>query len=96
MRNLPRFTLLLTAVMALAACAMPSENPAADTAATDRTPPKIGMPNPASVHCKDLGGTLEIRTGKDGGQFGVCTLPDGKVCEEWALFRDKKCVTPTE
>lgn len=96
MHNLPRFALLLTAAMALAACATPSETPAADTAAAERTPPKIGMPNPASVHCKDLGGTLEIRTGKDGGQFGVCTLPDGKVCEEWALFRDKKCVTPTE
>jgi putative hemolysin len=98
MHSLPRFALLLTAVMALAACATPTEAPSAETASAsaERTPPKIGMPNPASVHCKDLGGTLEIRTGKDGGQFGVCTLPDGKVCEEWALFRDKKCVTPTE
>lgn len=94
MQNLPRFALLLTAVMALAACATPADTTPADSAAT--LTPKIGMPNPASVHCKDQGGTLEIRTGKDGGQFGVCTLPDGKVCEEWALFRDKKCVTPSE
>ncbi|MGO1001972.1 putative hemolysin [Lysobacter sp. CA196] len=96
MQNLPRFALLLSAVMVLAACATPTEAPTADNAATDMTPAKVGMPNPASVHCKELGGTLEIRTGKDGGQFGVCTLPDGKVCEEWALFRDKKCVTPSE
>lgn len=94
MHHLPRFALLLTAVMALAACATPAET--TPTEAPPALTPKIGMPNPASVHCKDLGGTLEIRTGKDGGQFGVCTLPDGKVCEEWALFRDKKCVTPSE
>jgi putative hemolysin len=104
MQNLPRFALLLTAVMALAACATPADTTPTEAAPAEAAPadsastltPKIGMPNPASVHCKDLGGTLEIRTGKDGGQFGVCTLPDGKVCEEWALFRDKKCVTPSE
>lgn len=99
MHHLPRFALLLTAVMALAACATPAETTPTEAAPADSAAaltPKVGMPNPASVHCKDLGGTLEIRTGKDGGQFGVCTLPDGKVCEEWALFRDKKCVTPSE
>ncbi|MNU11485.1 hypothetical protein D3C72_2593810 [compost metagenome] len=54
------------------------------------------MANPASVHCTTLGGKLEIRTGKDGGQYGLCNLPDGRVCEEWALFRDGKCEKPAE
>lgn len=53
------------------------------------TPPAekpIGMPNPASVYCKDQGGTLEIRSGPNG-QTGYCHLPDGRVNEEWAFFR---------
>jgi len=47
----------------------------------------IGMPNPASVHCENSGGTLVLQTQEDGGVFGLCTLPGGAVCEEWALFR---------
>lgn len=46
-----------------------------------------GLANPASTHCVDKGGSLEIRTGPDGGQAGYCTLPNGTVCEEWAYFR---------
>jgi putative hemolysin len=47
----------------------------------------IGMANPASVWCvKNRGGKLEIRRDKDGGQYGVCILPDGTEVEEWELF----------
>lgn len=46
----------------------------------------VGMPNPASVNCIDLGGTLEIHD-VDAGELGVCVFPDGAMCEEWALFR---------
>jgi putative hemolysin len=49
----------------------------------------IGMPNPASVHCTKHGGTLKIETGKDGGQIGICTFPNGKQCEEWAFMRNE-------
>ena len=46
----------------------------------------VGIANPASVHCAKLGGKLEIRTtGK--GEVGMCHLPGGAICEEWALFR---------
>lgn len=48
----------------------------------------IGMANPASVYCGDLGGRLEIRQ-EPGGQSGYCHLPDGSVVEEWKLFRDR-------
>jgi putative hemolysin len=46
-----------------------------------------GIANPASVNCENLGGTLEIVTDADGSQTGMCTLPSGAECEEWALFR---------
>jgi len=45
-----------------------------------------GMPNPASVHCSDEGGKLEIRT-EAGGEVGYCLFDDGSECEEWAFFR---------
>lgn len=49
--------------------------------------PAVGIANPASVHCEEQGGSLEIRTGQDGGQYGVCIFPDRSECEEWAFFR---------
>jgi putative hemolysin len=45
-----------------------------------------GMPNPASVHCADQGGELEIRT-EAGGEVGYCLFEGGSECEEWAFFR---------
>jgi putative hemolysin len=48
-----------------------------------------GMPNPASVNCTKHGGTLKIEPGKDGGQIGMCTFPNGKQCEEWAFMRNE-------
>ena len=46
-----------------------------------------GIANPASVYCEEHGGELEIRTGDDGGEYGVCVFSDGSECEEWAFFR---------
>jgi len=47
-----------------------------------------GMANPASVFCERQGGTLEIRTDAESeGQVGICILPYGIECEEWAYFR---------
>jgi len=45
--------------------------------------------NPASVYCVQSGYVLEIRTGTDGGQAGVCLFPDGATREEWAFFRNE-------
>ncbi|AZY48873.1 DUF333 domain-containing protein [Bordetella avium] len=46
----------------------------------------VGQVSPASVHCVEVGGTLELqRAGQ--GQLGMCTLPDGSRIEEWALFQ---------
>jgi putative hemolysin len=46
----------------------------------------IGMPNPASTNCIDNNGTLTIVDTNEG-QVGMCKLPNGKLCEEWAYFR---------
>ncbi len=46
-----------------------------------------GLANPASVHCEGQGYTLEMRTDENGGQYGICTFPDGSECEEWAFYR---------
>lgn len=54
----------------------------------------VAIANPASVACVKRGGRSEIRTAPGGGQIGYCHLRDGRVCEEWALFRDRRCVPP--
>ncbi|TIU47885.1 MAG: DUF333 domain-containing protein [Mesorhizobium sp.] len=54
----------------------------------------VGMANPASVHCGAIGGRFVVRKDKAGNEYGFCRLPNGRLCEEWALFRDNKCVGP--
>lgn len=56
----------------------------------------IGMANPASIHCGNIGGRSEITKDSTGNAVGYCHLPDGRICEEWALFRDKQCVAPKQ
>jgi putative hemolysin len=50
------------------------------------TADSVAYANPASVACVDAGGKLIFKDTKQG-EFGMCKLPSGKVCEEWALFR---------
>ena len=61
---------------------------ACGTAPAGATPtPGAGMPNPASVHCEEHGGQVEIVTAADGSQSGLCRFPDGSACDEWAYYR---------
>ena len=47
---------------------------------------QLVMANPAAVACLEAGGKLtKIYTDK--GEQGMCTLPSGEVCEEWAFFK---------
>lgn len=46
--------------------------------------------NPASMYCLQRGGKLEIVTRRDGGQIGICALPNGRRVEEWKLYRGWK------
>lgn len=57
---------------------------------------QMGIANPASTHCVNVGGSLEIREDATGAQAGYCILEDGRVCEEWALFRDNTCTAPQQ
>ncbi len=43
--------------------------------------------NPASEYCIKVGGTLEMETRGDGGEYGVCNFEDDQSCEEWALYK---------
>jgi len=72
----------------LAGCGPLAEGPDAEGLS-----PVIGMANPASVSCIDSGGRSEIQDSPTG-QIGVCIFRDGRRCEEWALFRDRRCVAP--
>lgn len=69
-------------VGALSGCAEEDMTPAPDP---------VGISNPASDNCADLGGETVIETIAGGNQVGTCHLPDGRVCEEWALYRDGAC-----
>lgn len=77
----------LTALLAftLAACTPPARH---DTQAS------AGMANPASVACGKQGGQLDLRKDDAGNVTGFCQLPDGRTCEEWALYRDHQCLAP--
>ncbi len=51
-------------------------------------PKKAELANPASVNCKEVGGTTVIKDGPNG-QYGLCQFEDNQACEEWALFRNE-------
>ena len=45
------------------------------------------LANPASEHCVEQGGKLDIRKDAGGGEIGYCQFDDDSECEEWAFFR---------
>lgn len=47
--------------------------------------PAYAMPNPAAVACLKAGGSLTDEESAIGGTN--CVFPDGKICNQWALFR---------
>jgi putative hemolysin len=53
--------------------------------------PSAELSNPASVHCVEQGGTLQMRD-QENGQVGYCVFPGGSECEEWAFWRGE-CVS---
>ena len=62
------------------------------------TTPGSALANPAAVYCTQQPNTrYEIRTNPDGSQYGVCILPGGVECEEWAYYRGTcpAATTPT-
>lgn len=94
-----RIAILATALLLIAACApAPESTPEATPQATPATAeaealPVVGMANPAAVACGDLFGGELSNVSTPAGDVGMCTLPDGRVCEEWVLFQDHRCAT---
>jgi inhibitor of cysteine peptidase len=68
---------LVMAVLALTACKSETLQPTTT----------IQIPNPASVLCKENGGTEENRQAADGSVAGFCLFSDGSECDAWAYFR---------
>lgn len=67
---------------------IPTLSPAVAKTITPAT--ASALANPASVNCKNVGGTLVIQKRGDGGEYGLCQFGDNQACEEWALYR-KEC-----
>jgi len=86
-----KLLILLPALILIAGCS--TQN----TPAIDNSKPIVALDNPvtqpaaianpAAENCVKLGGKSEIKTQADGSQSGLCTLPSGQVCDEWALMR---------
>ncbi len=86
---------VLALLLLACGCTQPQAGTTATPAAT-QTQASAGMPNPASVYCGQVGGTLEIKTDATGGQYGMCTFANGTSCEEWALYRGEGCNAGTK
>ncbi|WP_080963087.1 DUF333 domain-containing protein [Pseudomonas fluorescens] len=76
---------LIIAAIGLTGCASASPEVGKD----------VQIANPASEHCVKIGGRLEIRK-EAAGEVGYCHLPDGRIIEEWELFRKAKPDDPSK
>jgi putative hemolysin len=85
MKSLSAVVIVVAATMLLAGCIYPPAPTPMPTAAPSGA--GANMANPASVHCEQNGGTLEIKTDNAGAQTGICHFPDGSTCDEWAYYR---------
>lgn len=65
----------------------PTETAQPTEAAQPTAEGTLDITNPASVNCRDQGGTLVIEERGDLGQIGVCVFDGNRQCEEWALMR---------
>jgi uncharacterized protein len=79
-------TAITPSTSAQSTSAQPSGSQPATPAPAATVAEKSGIANPASTNCVDKGGKLDIVKGQ-AGEIGMCILPDGTTCEEWALFR---------
>ena len=68
-------TRAVLSALAISGCAQPQS-----------AAPVIGVANPASVYCAQLGGKTRIEK-TTAGERGICVLPNGTEIDEWELFR---------
>ena len=75
-------TLLLVGAIALTGCKGSQEEPVPTPFIEGEEDPFIGIPNPASFYCQEMGYELDLRDA-EGGTEGICIMPNGAECEEW-------------
>lgn len=46
----------------------------------------LALANPAAVHCAQHGGQIRVASTQEG-DVGLCKLPNGSICEQWAFIR---------
>lgn len=86
MRSLSLF--LCSTLLLLVACSPAPKQGAASAQNRENDPAqhKAGLANPASVYCRQLGGTsIPVETPE--GVYSKCRLPSGEIIEEWVLYR---------
>lgn len=84
--------LMVSALLVLGAGACDDGNDGSDATTTTEESAPVDGPggaNPASVHCEENGGSVEIRDEPEG-QAGYCVFADGSECEEFA-FMNGEC-----
>jgi len=85
-KRLRLLTLVLTLTLILVSCrgtaGDPTPTPFIEKEGED---PFIGVPNPASFYCQEMGYQLEMRE-TEAGTEGICIFPDGKECDEWEFL----------
>ncbi|MGH3802417.1 MAG: putative hemolysin [Stenotrophomonas sp.] len=81
--RLPTHLAVLIASLAVAAAAGCSQQ----SQETRENGVRTGMANPASEHCVKRGGKVVIEKDENGGERGICHLPNGDKIDEWELFR---------
>ena len=45
--------------------------------------------NPAAIYCEHMGYQYEVETDENGGEKGVCILPDGSKVNAWDFYLGK-------
>jgi putative hemolysin len=93
MRSRPQpflvFISLLISILVISGChAFKSEPTPTPFIEKEEPDPFIGIPNPASFYCQEMGYLLELRDTEEGTE-GICVFPDGKECEEWEFLAGK-------
>jgi len=88
MQKKPHFLLLLVILLLILAGCSGSEIEAVPTSSVKNESEEdafIGIPNPASFYCQEMGYELDLRD-TDGGTEGICVMPNGAECEEWEFL----------
>ena len=81
----PFIVFLFICVLFLASCKGATGDPVPTVFVEGEEDAFIGVPNPASFYCQEMGYELDLRD-TDGGTEGICIMPNGAECEEWEFL----------